>query len=47
MLDDTVLIDYIQDKITDIPSDGYGYVQRYLALVDTKNGNAYIIISAR
>ncbi len=42
VLDDGVLAEYIQDNMEDIPAGDYAYEQRYLDLVDTKNGNAYL-----
>ena len=43
VLDDGVLVEYIQENMTDqIPAGDYTYAQQYLDLVDTKNGNAYL-----
>ena len=47
VLDDGVLVNYIQTKMTEeIPAGDYTYAQQYLDLVDTKNGNAYLTIDA-
>ena len=43
VLDDGVLVKYIQDSMSEKISAGdYAYEQKYLDLVDTKNGNAYL-----
>ena len=43
VLDDGVLVKYIQDNMTEkVPAGDYAYEQQYLDLVDTKNGNAYL-----
>ncbi len=43
VLDDGVLVEYIQENMTDqILAGDYTYAQQYLDLVDTKNGNAYL-----
>ncbi|MGN8896668.1 S-layer homology domain-containing protein [Flavonifractor sp. HCP28S3_F3] len=44
LLDENVLVDYITEKIDSIPDGSYSYVQNYLDLVDTKNGNAYLTV---
>lgn len=43
VLDDGVLVKYIQDSMSEkIPAGDYAYEQKYLDLVDAKNGNAYL-----
>ena len=44
VLDEGVLTDYIQKNMTQIPDGTYAYEQRYLDLVDSNNGNAYLTI---
>ncbi len=46
VLDEGVLTDYIQKNMTQIPDGTYAYEQRYLDLVDSNNGNAYLTIDA-
>ncbi|WP_302011154.1 S-layer homology domain-containing protein [Collinsella tanakaei] len=43
LLDEQALVDYVKKNMSDtIPSEGYSYEQKYLDLVDSKNGNAFL-----
>ena len=44
VLSDGVLAAYIEENITSIPAGNYTYEEKYLDLVDTKNGNAYLTL---
>lgn len=44
VLSDGVLAEYIEENITSIPAGNYTYEEKYLDLVDTKNGNAYLTL---
>lgn len=44
VLSDGVLAEYIEENMTSIPAGNYTYEEKYLDLVDTKNGNAYLTL---
>lgn len=45
VLSDGVLAEHIENNMTDdIPAGNYTYEEKYLDLVDTKNGNAYLTL---
>ncbi len=45
LLDDDVLKEYIEQQMTgELPKGEYSYIQKYLALTDTKNGNASLAL---